>query len=348
MSDPSPTPARFADLFPQLVRGGAPDLQHIRAGFDAILAGAWTPVQVAAFAVTLRVLGESTEAIVAGAEALRGAMTVVESVGFGVLDTCGTGGDGRGTLNLSTAAAIVVAALGVPVAKHGNRSVSSRCGSADVIEALGIPLDVPADRQGRVLREAGIAFLFAPAHHPALRHASEARRELGVRTIFNALGPLANPARATLQLVGVYDDALRPVFAQALGRLGVVRAWVVRGEDGLDEVSPAGPTRVSELDGGVVRERVIRPADFGLPETAPGDISGGDATANARVILEILGGAKHRARDAIVLNAAAALVVAHGWSPTEAAGKAREALDSGAAKDRLDAWRRAAKAAKEA
>jgi anthranilate phosphoribosyltransferase len=341
------SPVRFAELFPLLTRSRVPDIEHVRAGFDAVLAGAWTPVQVGAFAAVLRVMGETTEAIVAGAEALRGAMTVVETWGEAVLDTCGTGGDGQGTLNLSTAAAIVVASLGVPVAKHGNRSVSSRCGSADVIEALGIPIDVPPERQARVLREAGIAFLFAPAHHPALRHAAEARRELGIRTIFNALGPLANPARATLQLVGVYDDALRPIFAHALAKLGVERAWVVRGEDGLDEVSPAGPTRVSELEGGMVRERVVRPEDFGLPVTPAADIAGADAKANAGAILGILEGQRHAARTAVVLNAAAALVVARGLSPAEAAGQAEGALDIGSARARLELWRREAKAAKD-
>jgi anthranilate phosphoribosyltransferase len=339
---------KFADLFPHLGRGGAPDIAHIRAAFDAILAGEWTPVQVGAFAVALRLLGESTEAIVAGAEALRGAMTVVETDAEGVLDTCGTGGDSAGTLNLSTAAAIIAAALGVPVAKHGNRSVSSRCGSADVVEALGIPIDVPPERQAGVLAGAGIAFLFAPAHHPALKHAAQARRELGVRTIFNALGPLANPARATHQLVGVYDDALRPVFAHALGRLGVVRAWVVRGEDGLDEVSPTGPTRVSELEGGVVRERVVCPEDFGLPRVPAASIAGGDAGANAAAIEGILRGEPHAARDAVLLNAAAALVVARGLALREAAAAARKTLDDGSAGERLSTWRRAARKAKDA
>jgi anthranilate phosphoribosyltransferase len=346
-SPPAPeTPARFATLFPLLTRGGTPDLAHVRAGFEAILAGAWTPVQVAAFAVVLRLLGETTEAIVAGAEALRGTMTVVETSAEGVLDTCGTGGDGLGTLNLSTAAAVVVASLGVPVAKHGNRSVSSRSGSADVVEALGIPIDVPPHRQARVLAEAGIAFLFAPAHHPALRHAAEARRELGIRTVFNALGPLANPARATRQLVGVYDDALRPVFARALARLGVERAWVVRGEDGLDEVSPSGPTRVSELSEGRVEERVIVPEDFGLTPTPPASIAGGDARANAEAISAILEGRPHPAREAVILNAAAALVVARGLPPRDAAAEARRVLDDGDAHERLERWKRVAKDAK--
>jgi len=337
----------FAELLPFLSRQEGVSLGHVRAAFDAILAGAWTPVQVGAFAVTLRVLGETTEVIVAGAEALRRTMTVVATDSNPVIDTCGTGGDVSGTLNLSTAAALVVAALGIPVAKHGNRSVSSRCGSADVIEALGIPLDVPPDRQARVLSEAGIAFLFAPAHHPALRHAAQARRELGIRTIFNALGPLANPARASHQLVGVYDDALRTVFAEALSKLGVVRAWVVRSEDGLDEVSPSAPTRVTELVGGRIRERVVSPEDFGLPRAARESIAGGDAKTNAEAIESLISGEAHPALGAVVLNAAAALVVAKDVPLREAAALARRAIEDGTASATLERWRRAATKAKE-
>jgi anthranilate phosphoribosyltransferase len=341
---------RFADVFPLLGvgrAGEALDLGAVRAAFDAILAGAWTPVEVGAFAVALRVLGESTEAIVAGALALRGAMTAVETDGEGVLDTCGTGGDSQGTLNLSTGAAILAAAVGVPVAKHGNRSISSRCGSADVVEALGIPIDVPPERQREVLARAGIAFLFAPAHHPALRHAAQARRELGIRTIFNALGPLANPARATHQLVGVYDDALRPVFAHALDRLGVQRAWVVRSEDGLDEVSPSAPTCVTELDRGVVRERLVTPEDFGVGRQDRESIAGAESQANAAALEAILQGRPHPAREPVVLNAAAALVVARGMEPREAAQAAGRALDDGSAWARLERWRRAAREARD-
>jgi anthranilate phosphoribosyltransferase len=313
----------------------------VRAGFDAILAGAWTPVQVGAFAVALRMRGESAEVIVSAAEAMRAAMTAVDHAHAVVVDTCGTGGDGAHTLNLSSAAAVVVAACGVVVAKHGNRSVSSRCGSADVFEALGIPMDVAPHRQTEVLREAGIAFCFAPAHHPALRHAAQARRELGTRTIFNALGPLANPARASHQLIGVYEDRLRAVAARALGRLGSRRAWVVRGEDGLDEVSPCAPTRVSELtEDGEVRERVVSPEDFGIERVDRAAIAGGDAAENARALVAILEGARHAAREAVVLNAAAALVVSTGEDPRQAAQRAREAIASGAAVGMLETWRR--------
>ena len=338
--------AEFPPLLARLLaRELGPD--DVRAAFDAILAGAWTPVQVGAFAVALRMRGETAGEIVAAAGAMRAAMAAVEHGLSVVVDTCGTGGDGAHTLNISTAAAVVVAACGVAVAKHGNRSVSSRCGSADVVEALGVPIDVAPDRQHEVLREASIAFLFAPAHHPALKHAAQARRELGTRTIFNALGPLANPARATHQLVGVYDDALRAVAARALGQLGVRRAWVVRGQDGLDEVSPCGPTLVSELgeDGGV-RERVVSPEDFGLPRIDRAALAGADAADNARALLGILRGEPHPARDAGVLNAAAALSLATGEDLRESAVRARRAIDDGSASDKLEAWRRAAARAK--
>jgi anthranilate phosphoribosyltransferase len=335
--------AEVGKLLARMLAGEPLAADDVRAAFDAILAGSWTPVQVAGFAVALRARGETAEQIVAAAEAMRAAMTAVAHDLPVVVDTCGTGGDGSHTLNLSSAAAVVVAACGVPVAKHGNRSISSRCGSADVVEALGIPVDLPAERQHEVLREAGIAFLFAPAHHPALRHAAQARRELGMRTIFNALGPLANPARASHQLLGVYDDALRVVAARALGRLGSKRAWVVRSEDGLDEVSPCAPTRVSELgDDGQVRERVVAPEDFGVPRLERAAIAGGDAAGNAQALLAILAGEAHPARDAVILNAAAALAVATGDALRASADRARRALDTGEARATLERWKRAA------
>lgn len=336
----------FAEIFARIERGRI-EPADVRAAFTSILAGAWTPAQIGAFAISLRLRGETAEVIVAGAEAMRDVMKVVDHGLDEVTDTCGTGGDGAHTLNVSTAAAIVVAACGVYVAKHGNRSVSSRSGSADVVDALGIPTDVDPSRQAGVLREAGIAFLMAPAHHPALRHVAVVRRELGVRTIFNALGPLANPARATHQLVGVYDDALRPTAARALGNLGVRRAWVVRSEEGLDEVSPAGPTRVSILDRGQVDEQVVRPEDFGITPLPLAALAGGDARENAAAITRILEGSEHPATEAIVLNAAAALVVARGASPRDAAAEARDAIRSGRAKAKLASWITSAKQAKE-
>jgi len=305
-------------------------------------------VQIGAFAVALRMTGETPEAIAGAAEAMRGAMTVVEHGLPLVVDTCGTGGDGSHTLNISTAAALVVAGCGLPVAKHGNRSASSKCGSADVFEALGIPIDVPAARQGQILRDVGIVFLFAQAHHPALKHAGQARSELRTRTIFNVLGPISNPARATHQLMGVYDDGLRGVLARALGRLGSQRAWVVHSEDGLDEVSPSAATRVSVLEGGEVHERVVTPEDFGIAPIPRAALAGGDATSNARAITAILGGEGHPARDAVVLNAAAALAVATGDDLRACAARARAAIETGAAMSTLDKWRTAARRARDA
>lgn len=332
----------FATVLSHLLSHRPVETGDIRAAFDGILAGTWTPVQVGAFAVALRMRGETAEEIVGAAQAMRAAMISVDHELPVVVDTCGTGGDGAHTLNLSSAAAVVVAASGFVVAKHGNRSASSRCGSADVFETLGIPMNVPPVRQAEVLREAGIAFLFAQAHHPALRHVAQARRELGTRTIFNALGPLANPARATHQLVGVYDEALRPIVASVLGRLGSHRAWVVRSEDGLDEVSPSAPTRVSELVDGEVRERVVTPEDFGIERVPLSAVAGGDVDTNARALAAILDGENHSARGAVILNAAAAIAAATGDDLRACADRARAAIDAGKARATLDRWRRIA------
>jgi anthranilate phosphoribosyltransferase len=333
------TSVTFATLYQKLSGPTGPAPELVRAGFDAILAGQWTPVQVAGFLVALRAHGDSAACLLAAAEAMRANMVVVDHGLDLVLDTCGTGGDGQGTLNLSTGAALLAAASGIRVAKHGNRAVSSHAGSADVIEALGVRLDVAPAHAATVLREAGIAFLMAPAHHPAMRHAVVARRELGIRTVFNAVGPLANPARATHQLVGTYDDGLRPMFAEVLQQLGTKRAWVVHGREGLDEISPFGPTRVTSLDRGSTTEFEVAPEDFGVTPSAPGAIAGGDAAANATVLENILRGAPHPATDAVVLNAAAALVVAHEQQPKAATARVRELIASGAAHRALEAWR---------
>ncbi len=314
------------------------DVQHV---FEAILRGEWTPTQVAGFMVALRLLGEDSATIAAAARAMRSAMLRVRHDFEVLLDTCGTGGDGQGTLNLSTGAALIAAAAGVAVAKHGNRAISSRAGSADVLQALGVSLDVPLDKAPEILRSTGIAFLLAPQHHPAMRHAAVARKELGIRSIFNCLGPLANPAGATHQLLGAYTDALRPTLAETLLALGSKRAWVVHSEDGLDELSPFAPTRVTELTEGRLTERVVAPEDFGLERSPAGAIAGGEARANAEILEQVLAGAPHPSRDAFVLNAGAALVVAQGLDPRAAADKARAAIDSGAAKQKLAQWRQA-------
>jgi anthranilate phosphoribosyltransferase len=338
----STTPVSFAAVFAEIAAPEGARAATVRAAFDAILSGAWTPAQIAGFVVALRLRGETAEVITAAASAMRDAMIAVDHGLEATLDTCGTGGDGLGTLNVSTAAAVVVAALGVSVAKHGNRAVSSRSGSADVVEALGIPIDIPADRQASVLHDAGIAFLFAPTHHPAMKHAGPVRRELGVRTIFNVLGPLANPARATHQLLGTYDDGLRRVMAETLRALGTRRAWIVRGEDGADEVSPSGPTRVTELDGDHIRDKIVTPEDFGLERVGAHAVAGADSGANAKAIESILRGEAHPAKNAVVLNAAAAAVVARGGHPKDAAAEVTEVLASGRAFATLERWRAAA------
>jgi len=335
-------PCRFSDVFSEIAAPDGIGPETMRRVFDAILRGEWTPVQVAGLIVSLRIRGETAPVISAAAESMRAAMIGVDHGLDRVLDTCGTGGDGLGTLNLSTGAAILVAAAGVPVAKHGNRAVSSRAGSADVLEALGIPIDLPPTAAKQVLIEANITFLMAPVHHPAMKHAVLARRELGIRTIFNCLGPLANPARATHQLLGAYDDALRPILAATLRALGTQRAWVVHGSDGLDEISPYAPTRVTELDGQTLTELVIAPEDFGLSPSMAGAAAGGDAAANARVLELVMAGEAHPALDAFILNAAAALIVAEKLAPRAAADRIREVIASGAAQRTLDLWRRAA------
>ena len=334
---------KFNEVFAEMTGPGGLSSGTVRRVFDAIFAGTWTPAVMSGFLVGLRLTGNETPIVIAAAaRAMRAVMVPVPHRHAVLLDTCGTGGDGAGTLNLSTGAALIAAAAWVPVAKHGNRAATSRAGSADVLEAMGIPLDVPGSRQGEVLEEANIAFLFALAHHPAMRHVMPVRRELGVRTVFNCLGPLANPASATHQLLGAFDDAIRPVLAGALLELGTTRAWVVRSEDGLDEMSPFAPTRISEVAAGKLREFSLSPEDFGLPRSPPGAIVGAEPAHNARVLEDILRGMDHPARDAILLNAAAALVVALGLEPRAATERARAALVSGAANEVLNRLRKAA------
>jgi anthranilate phosphoribosyltransferase len=332
----------FARVFDEMQRPAGLSAETVRRVFDAIFAGAWTSAQIGGFLTALRLHADSAEVIRAAAEAMRAAMVRVPHDFTILLDTCGTGGDGSGTLNISTGAALIAAAAGVPVAKHGNRAASSRSGTADVLELLGIPLDVPPAEQAGVLRDARIAFLFAQAHHPSMRHAMPVRRDLGIRTLFNCLGPLANPAGATHQLLGAYDDGMRRVLAEALRGLGSVRAWVVHSTDGMDELSPHALTRVTELSGGGLTELEIAPEDFGIERSPAGAIQGGDPAWNARVLVDVLAGVAHPSRDAFLLNAAAALVVAEGLAPRAALDRAREALESGAARNLLETWRGAA------
>lgn len=337
---------RFADVYAELL-AGAISPQTVRVVFDAIFAGAWTSIQIAAFVSALRIRGETAETVAAAAEALRSAMVPVVHDLPRVLDTCGTGGDGLGTVNLSTGAAIIAAAAGVPVAKHGNRAASSRTGSADVLEALGIPLDLSATDSARVLRDAGIVFMLAPTHHPAMRHASQPRRELGVRTIFNLLGPLANPARATHQLIGAPDEGMRKILAETSRALGTTRTWVVRGDDGLDEISPTTETRVAVVTPSGITEQVIAPEDFGVPRTTLADVRGGEPSENARILETVLSGGQHASAPGFILNAAAALVIAEDIAPKAAADRAREMVASGAAAKLLRRWREIAGAGRQ-
>ena len=331
------------DAIKRVVASEDLDAATMEGAMRAVLAGDASPAQIAALAVALRMKGETVVEIAAAAQVMRERCETVRVGRRGpVLDTCGTGGDGRGTFNISTVSAIVVAACGVTVAKHGNRAVSSRAGSADVLEALGLRIDLPASRVTEVVEEVGIGFLFAPAHHGALRHAAPVRRELGVRTFFNLLGPLANPARATHQLVGVYDPQRVVQMAEVLGRLGVEGAWVVHGDGGLDEVSPWGRTFAAVFADGAVSTRELTPADFGLEAVEPASIVGGDAQENASIAERILAGAPGPERTAVLLNAGAALCVAGvAAEPRAGAERAAEAIDSGAAAEKLAAWKAA-------
>ena len=304
----------------------------------SIMAGEATPAQIGAFLVALRMKGETADEIAGCAEAMREHVLVVRPARTDLVDTAGTGGDGARTFNISTAAALVAAAAGAGVAKHGNRAVSSSSGSADVLEALGFNLELPPETIARSIDELGFGFLFAPTHHPAMRHAAPVRRELATRTVFNVLGPLTNPAGARAQVVGVYAPELVPTIADVLARLGAERAFVVHGAAGVDELSPAGPNLVCEVANGQVRRREIDPLDLGIDRCAPEELGGGDPADNAETIRSIFSGAEGGKRDAVLLNAAGA-IAAGGLARDlgEGVGLAREAIDSGAAGERLEA-----------
>ncbi len=309
-----------------------------RAVMDEIMAGDATQAQIGGFLVALRLKGETPDEIAGFAEAIRGRVLAVRPRRDDLVDTAGTGGDGRATINISTAAALVAAAAGAGVAKHGNRAVSSASGSADVLEALGFSLDAPPERIARSIDELGFGFLFAPTHHPGFRHAAPVRKELATRTVFNVLGPLTNPAGARAQVVGVYDAPLVRTIAEVLARLGARRAFVVHGAFGVDELSPAGPNLVCEVVDGRVRERSIDPVELGLARCAPEELRGGRPAENAAVIRAVLGGEERGGkRDAILLNAAGAIAAGgHAADLREGLELARKAVDSGAAAARLD------------
>jgi anthranilate phosphoribosyltransferase len=312
------------------------EMAHI---MGLMLAGEATPAQVGAFAVALRMKGETEEELLGAAEAMRACATRIHPKAEVVLDTCGTGGDGAHTFNISTAVAFVAAGAGVTVAKHGNRAVSSRCGSSDVLAALGVPMDRAHEQVTRDVDEHGVGFLFAPSHHSALRHVAPARREIGLHTMFNLLGPLTNPAGARYQLLGTFAGERLEQTARVLCKLGSRRAWVVHGRDGLDEISPCTTTDVAELrEDGTVRTFSINPEDAGLERVPPEAIAGGDVEDNARRLKALLAGERSGVRTAVLLNAAAALVVVGKAADLrDGVRRAVESIDSGAAAAKLQA-----------
>lgn len=326
-----------------------------RAVMSEVLTGECTDAQIAALLVALHMKGETVEEIVGFAEAIRAAApalatdeSVIDVSGTereALVDTCGTGGDASSTFNISTATALVAAGAGVRVAKHGNRSVTSKCGSADVMEALGVNITLTPARVAACLHEVGIAFLFAPALHSAMKYVQPARRELRLRTVFNLLGPLTNPARASAQVVGVYSHELVEKLAEALSMLGLRRALVVHGSDGLDEITISGPTRIAEVRDSRVHTYEVTPEDFGFSRAPIESLTGGDTAANAQIIRDVLHGKKSACRDVVLLNAAAALVAAGKADHlNEAIPIAAQAIDSGSAANKLDALIRFSKA----
>ncbi|HEX3806246.1 MAG TPA: anthranilate phosphoribosyltransferase [Gaiellaceae bacterium] len=326
------------DALSQLLDGKDLTREASRAVMDTIMSGEATPAQIGGFLVALRLKGETAAEIAGAAEAMRAHVIPVQPKRDDLVDTAGTGGDGGKTFNISTAAALVAAAAGAGVAKHGNRSVSSQSGSADVLEALGFDLDLSCERIADSIDTLGFGFMFAPTHHPAMKHAGPVRRELAARTVFNVLGPLTNPAGARAQVVGVYSPLLVPVIADVLAQLEARRAFVVHGAGGIDELSPAGPNLVSEVVDGKVTQREIDPLDLGVPRCDPAELRGGNAEENARKIREVFAGGNGGRRSAILLNAAGAIAAGgHAADLREGLEVAREALESGAAAERLDA-----------
>ena len=321
----------------RLLEGRDLSRAEARSVMGEIMRGEATQAQIGGFLVALRLKGETAAEIAGCAEAMREHVLAVRPKREDLVDTAGTGGDGAGTFNISTAAALVAASAGAAVAKHGNRAVSSSSGSADVLEALGFELELPAERIERSIDELGFGFLFAPSHHPAMRHAAPVRRELATRTVFNVLGPLTNPAGARAQVVGVYSPELVPTIATVLARLGARRAFVVHGAGGVDELSPAGPNLICEVTGGRVRRREIDPRDFGVPRCKPADLAGGSPADNAAMIREIFAGAIGPKREAVLLNAAGAIAAAgHARDLEDGYRTAAAAVDSGAAGERLE------------
>ncbi|MBT3627071.1 MAG: anthranilate phosphoribosyltransferase [Rhodospirillaceae bacterium] len=326
----------FRGLLASVAEGNALTVEEAERAFDIMMGGEATPAQMGALLMGLRVRGETVDEITGGARAMR-ARALAMDAPADAIDTCGTGGDAKGTFNVSTGAAIVTAACGVSVAKHGNRALSSKSGSADVLTALGVNIEADLELVREALWQAGIGFLMAPRHHGAMRHVAPTRVELGTRTIFNLLGPLSNPAGAKRQVIGVFDQAWAEPMAAVLRNLGSERVWVVHGSDGIDELTITGPSTVVELNGSELRQFEVTPEDAGLARAKLDDIKGGDADANAKIMAAMLDGTPGPVRDIVLLNAAAALIVA-GKVETLSDGvrTAGEAVDSGAARATLD------------
>ncbi|MBI2829396.1 MAG: anthranilate phosphoribosyltransferase [Acidobacteria bacterium] len=335
----------FTELLEKVVRHEDLTADEAAGAMREVMEGRAPAASLAALLLGLVMKGERPAEIVGFARTMREQAVKLSAPAGDVFDTCGTGGDRSGTFNISSAAALVVAACGVKVAKHGNRSVSSRCGSADVFEQLGVNIAAAPAVVERALHDANIAFFFAPTFHPSMKHAAQTRRELGIRTAFNLLGPLTNPAGARRQIVGVPRPELTELLSRSLLMLGSDRAWVVHGADGIDEISTTGYTKVSECRAGAVNTFYIHPADFGLSKATPADLQGGDAARNAAIVLEILGGTRGAPRDVVLLNAGAALFVAgRAASVSEGIARAAEAIDTGAAHATLDGMARSSHA----
>ena len=328
--------AEFATLLKRVAAGEHLTAAEAAGAFGAMMTGAVSESRMASFLTVLAVRGPTIAEITGAAQAMRGAMTVVDAPA-GAIDVCGTGGDGAGTLNVSTAAAFVVAGCGIPVAKHGNRAMSSRTGAADVLEELGVPVTQDAAAAKKAMQKSGFAFLFAPAYHPAMKHVATVRKELGFRTVFNLLGPICNPAQVRRQLIGIFSEEWLEPVAHVLSDLGTEKAWVVHGTDGLDELTTTGVTRVAVLEGKHVTMQDISPEDAGLKRAKLAALKGGTADENARAILQLFDGAKNAFRDIVLLNAGAALVVADkAKTISEGVALAAESIDKGKAARALD------------
>ena len=326
----------FKSLIAKVASGAALSRQESAHAFDRMMSGEATPSQMGGLLMALRVRGETVDEITGAVTAMRAKMLKVDAPPDAI-DVVGTGGDASGSFNISTCAAFIVAGAGVPVAKHGNRALSSKSGSADVLGALGIKIELNSDQVGQCIRDAGIGFMFAPAHHPAMKNVGPTRVELGTRTIFNLLGPLSNPAGVKRQMIGAYSKQWIEPMAHVLKNLGSECVWVAHGSDGLDEITTSGPTSIAALENGTVRTFEIRPEDIGLQQSKPEALRGGDAETNAKALLNVLKGEKSAFRDVAIFNAAAALVVAgRAKDLKQAAALATKAVDSGDAGKRLE------------